>query len=349
MTSPSNTWSTDKPHNLRLTLARKNSADPNKLKSPIAAGSILKPIKITPGSETRAASASPGRSKQTTTASETKKANDKKTKELELVRANSASTLTEDENQTKKKANNTDRIVIITDPTAAKAEVTKDIIRDHKKGTEVETKHTKEIKDKKDEEVETEEEEIEATQTTEITEQEEAEQEETIRKKEPKDNEQEEVNVEIEEEEEETDTEEEEDEETQARNLDELFDGPLLTVLKDGQPLPPPTIYRVISTPEKGLIGKNVRIIAPRPPIGKESKKATTSCREITKERKKGQSTNRQEEEEDMADRGLIPQNFTGIEDAEHWLQTVELWLTFRDFTGEKALAAVKLLLKGGA
>ena len=50
-----------------------------------------------------------------------------------------------------------------------------------------------------------------------------------------------------------------------------------------------------------------------------------------------------------MADRGLIPQSFTGTEDAEHWWETVELWLTFREFTGEKALAAVKLLLKGGA
>ena len=119
------------------------------------------------------------------------------------------------------------------------------------------------------------------------------------------------------------------------------------TVLKDGQPLLIPPIHRDISTQEKELLGKTCRADASKPPVVKE--KITTSSTEIVKEKRKGTSTRQEEEEEDMADRGLIPQIFTGIEDAEHWWETVELWMTFRDLTGEKALAAVKLLLKGGA
>ena len=357
MTSPSNTWSTDKPHNLRPTLARKNSVDSSKLKSPLTAGSIIKPVKITPGSETRAASASPIRNKKTTTATETQKTKEKKTKELELESSSAATTgtvgkeiklsdcrvllkdITKDESQTKKKPESTDRIVIITDPKVAETGETQDTTSDLARVTKVETKHSSEIKDEEEEEAEKQE--IKDTRATEIKKKGEADKGET------KNNKQEEVGTE--EEEGETDEEEEEeDEETRARNLEELFDGPFPTVLKDGQSLLPPPIYRVISTPEKGLIGINFRVPASKPPVVKEREKTTISSEEIVKEKRKG-TKSRQEEEEDMADRGLIPQNFTGTEDAEHWWETVQLWLTFRELTEEKALAAVKLLLKGGA
>ena len=364
MTSPTNTWSTDKPYNLRQTLERKNSVDSGKLKSPLAAGTIIKPVKITPGSETRATSASPVGNIKTTTATETKKTNDKKAKELELDKPNSATTTgtvgkeikipdckvllkdtTRDESQTRRIPESTDRRVVITDPTVAETGETQHTSSDLTGATKVETKHTREIKDKDDEEEgdkeEAEKEEIKDIRVTEIKKREEADQEKV------KDKKQEDLEVEIEDEEDETDKddeEEEEDEETRTQNFDKLFDGP--TALKDGQPLLTLPIYRVISTQEKELLGKTCRADAPKPSVVKE--RITTSYTEIVNEKRKGTST-RQEEEEDMADRGLIPQIFTGIEDAEHWWETVELWLTLRDFTREKALAAVKLLLKGGA
>ena len=285
MTSPTNTWSTDKPYNLRQTLERKNSVDSGKLKSPLAAGAIIKPVKITPGSETRATSASPVGNIKTTTATETKKTNDKKAKELELDKPNSATTTgtvgkeikipdckvllkdtTRDESQTRRIPESTDRRVVITDPTVAETGETQHTSRDLTGATKVETKHTKEVKDKDDEE------------------EGEADQEKA------KDKKQEDLEVQIEDKEDETDEEneeEEEDEETQTQNFDKLFDGP--TALKDGQPLLTLPIYRAISTQEKELFGKTCRADAPKPSVVKE--RITTNCTEIVKEKRKGTST----------------------------------------------------------
>jgi len=45
----------------------------------------------------------------------------------------------------------------------------------------------------------------------------------------------------------------------------------------------------------------------------------------------------------------LLPAQFTGKEDPEAWLQVTRDWLQYKGMVGEKAVAALALLLKGGA
>ena len=353
MTSPSNTWSTDKPHNLRPTLGRKNSVDSSKLKSPITSGSILKPVKITPGNGARAASESPVGTRKTSTTTE--KSKDKVTKESKLKNTSNAAPtgivgkdikqlpdckvlltdITKNGNLIKEKEESTQRIVV-TDTAILETEETQDTNSNQQGVTEAEVEDTEESKDT--EEI------LEAEYKGDLV----LKEEDKSNKKQEEETDNEEEEESEEEKDEQEEEEEEDDDETQARNLEELFDGQILTVSKDGKALPPPPIYRILTTPEKQrLIEKNCRPTKTKSPVAKERASTATASKETVQENRK--CINISQGEEDMADRGLVPQTFTGSEDAEHWLETIQLWLTFRDFTGEKALAAVKLLLKGGA
>ena len=260
MTSPTNTWSTDKPYNLRQNVTR-NNVDSSKLKSPLASGSIIKPTKIIPGSETRATSASPVGNKKTTTATETKKTKDKKSQELESDKSNNAATTvtveeeiklpdcrvllkdsTKDENQIEKKPESTDRIVIITDPTAAETRETQDTVSDLTGVTKTETRHTKETKDKDKRKRRK-----RGSRPRTRERQETRRLRGTNRRRGGRNRQR--------------DEEEEEDEETQTQNFDKLFGGPI--ALKDGQPLLTPTnLQNCINTGKRttweNLQGRNI-------------------------------------------------------------------------------------------